>query len=562
MNRVGCYVYTSDGIYPNCRGSYYMNIYAIDTESYKGKPMCFQFDDGKEQKIIFVNEGDVTETFLNYLEKIKGSKSLTQNNIIFAHNLMYDMCMLFYKHISKMIEEEKNKGEFKFKINGWKIQGFLFGDSEYIHLKKGRIAFEMIDCFQFFKMSLNEASRKLLNMKKENPPKNIGKKIFTHQNKKFVKYALRDVYLTREIGKLINDIHNRYNVRQSISISQLAERIFRHKFLRKPIPACPHEIVGPALESYHGGKNGFYVPKGLYKDVYSYDIVSAYPYAMRELPDFSEGDYYEVNKYEQGYVGIYQVTGNVKFCLYPIIYDINFKPLFDDIQKVWITSYELEEAIYSDEINIKKIKGYIFVPKSKKEKTPLQEFVDHFWRLKNETDKLSPYYQFYKIILNSLYGKFIQMRKRPSNTKEYKCDEWCLGQMFHPFIATLITGKVRAMMHHLEHQHQSIHTSTDSIMTVKPIKEKYLSDDLGGLKFVHKGDCLLLRNKLYLHFDSEGNIKRYALHGFQGTPEKLWEMWLKGIWEYEFEKMNLPLESRVQNLKPFIIEKRKASLHL
>jgi hypothetical protein len=108
--------------------------------------------------------------------------------------------------------------------------------------------------------------------------------------------------------------------------------------------------------------------------------------------------------------------------------------------------------------------------------------------------------------------------------------------MFSPVIATLITGFVRAYLHRMEHQYKAIHSSTDSIKSMEKIDQASLPSGLGGLNVEVHGDCVILRNKLYLHYkgwnDAEDPVfigppnppKKYALHGFWGTSFNLLEL--------------------------------------
>jgi hypothetical protein len=184
------------------------------------------------------------------------------------------------------------------------------------------------------------------------------------------------------------------------------------------------------------------------------------------------------------------------------------------------------------------------VPDKIESRNPFAEFVDFFFKLKdtakNPTEKLLA-----KIILNSLYGKMIQtIESEDGNVKNirvlkedtsYKANYifdadsgvfienkgsniFQAGGMFNPFIATLITGFARAYLHRLEHKYKALHSSTDSVKTIIPCIE---DKRLGGIKIECVGKCILFRNKLYLHYNQAGELKKYALHGFIGRPEQL-----------------------------------------
>src|SRR5262249_20295230 len=73
-----------------------------------------------------------------------------------------------------------------------------------------------------------------------------------------------------------------------ISAPQMAGRVFLHKFVKKTWVQIPKSVMSLSLLSYHGGKNGFYRRSGWYF-LRSYDIRSAYPWAMTMLPPMTRG---------------------------------------------------------------------------------------------------------------------------------------------------------------------------------------------------------------------------------------------------------------------------------
>jgi hypothetical protein len=105
-------------------------------------------------------------------------------------------------------------------------------------------------------------------------------------------------------------------------------------------------------------------------------------------------------------------------------------------------------------------------------------------------------------MLNSISGKFIQTRKRNkmphydlSADKLSSTGDLIGGGMFHPFIASLITGHTRAKMHRLEHQYRAIHTATDGIFTEQDLSGADLGKaGLGSLVNEACGELLLMRN--------------------------------------------------------------------
>ena len=120
-------------------------------------------------------------------------------------------------------------------------------------------------------------------------------------------------------------------------------------------------------------------------------------------------------------------------------------------------------------------------------------------------------------------------------------------------IATLITGFTRVYLHRLEHKYQAIHSSTDSIKCNVNRLEKNLPKGLGTYKLECVGDCLILRNKLYLHYNDKGEIKKFALHGFSGKKEQLLELVTNKKNTYKVNRMLKVREAYKQQLKPLMM---------
>jgi hypothetical protein len=340
-------------------------------------------------------------------------------------------------------------------------------------------------------------------------------------------------------------MHQEFDVALSMSAPQFSMRVFTKYHMREDesIPLPSKAICRGALASYHGGKNGFYVKPGLYRNVSELDISSAYPHAMRSMPQFTRGTYKMVTAYDPGHQGVYCVTGNLRLCRYAIFQTHEGKPIFGgSVEKLWVTSYELAEALRTGEFVLESCTGWLWIPDPTHDHNPLAEFVDVFYAKKEASHKGDPNYLTYKLLLNSLYGKFIQNVEVEEHggringeiiieedgratevAKKFKA-----GGLFNPVIATLITGFVRAYLHRLEHEYTAIHSSTDSIKTLMEVPKESLPTGLGGLNVEVSGDCILLRNKLYLHYEGPmvpgGKPAKFALHGFWGKVDDLLAM--------------------------------------
>ena len=85
------------GIKKNHRGigSREINLIVGDTETVHGNSHTLQMYDGKEIYFEYVDNDTILDKFIDYIEK---HTSYYKNNIIYFHNLEFDMMILFYKY--------------------------------------------------------------------------------------------------------------------------------------------------------------------------------------------------------------------------------------------------------------------------------------------------------------------------------------------------------------------------------------------------------------------------------------------------------------------------------
>lgn len=409
-------------------------------------------------------------------------------------------------------------------------------------------------------------------------------KTFTQE---FQKYALNDARAELGLAQKIIEVHRKYDSPICVSLPQLAGRILRHHYFeakdRMIFPPNPCRIASEF--SYHAGKNGFYVRPGIYEDVYEYDINSAFPKAMLELPSLSVGKYKKTNVFEEGKMGIYMISGYALGAKYAAIFDHAFRPIVKGpFRRVWVTGFELECLQNNRDYEYKIRQGWTFDPSGPSTgaavQSPLRKYVEEFWRLKSEAPK-GPLRDLYKNLLNSLYGKFaacVEHRERVKTPFGYEAlteggnNYFVAGSLYHPFLASQITGYVRRELYRLEQRGHAFHSATDSI---KSKLDLAASEGLGGIKKEVFGRCYLFRTKLYLHFAKDNSLCghdvekgwirkgrtgefgkifdqgvadecpqhlcKWAMHGFKGDVFELYErrheLLSTGFIDYEYRHM-------------------------
>ncbi len=546
------------GVKPNHRHFKEIPLFGADTETVKGEPYTFQLYGQNVSTIQYVNRANVLNKFCDYIY------AHLPSGIIYFHNLEFDLPVLFFPFLSAFKDSTFVLYDKK--------QGFsadiLFGKVNYCKLGLREKQYELVDTFSFFKTSLAKLAQKFDLPGKVKKPRGLGSRKFTGKERKaFEVYAMRDAEVTYGVGKKIREFHAKYDVINTMSAPQLSARIFRHKFIPEgsSIPACDYEVDVAAVLSFHGGKNGLYADPGIYEGVRVYDINSAYPYAFTQLPNFLDSSFRYTRKYEGP--GIYCVSGVSQNKPYNVIRNHNFEAVIGPFDKLWLTSYELDCAIRHRHVAEFRIHEGYEVVSPRRSSNPLLDFALHFYEKKqNEKGTLR---EFYKIMLNSLYGKFIQnvasndtgesfLTSVKGGTKPTE-ENYVAGGLWNPMVATLVTGYVRAYLTDLEERYKSLHSSTDSIMTKRVIKE---SDKLGGLALKAYGTALLIRPKLYLLWDKKREVTAYATHGYHGSLKHLVSMLRSGRRKYAHPHMFKVRESFKQKRKPLVMETLFKSINI
>jgi DNA polymerase type B, organellar and viral len=552
-------------------------IYGGDTETVEGEPNSLQFysEDVACEDFYIVNQHNALKTFLKWC----ASRSLGNEHVVYIHNLKFDLVELLYGVHERLAEAG---GEYDFQVGGWHISG-VYGTPTFCRLSDRthkRVIF-LIDSFSFFKGSLSEAAKLYCpHLPKLRRPRDLGSVRKRAKDTQFVEYAMRDAEVSYHIGRSIEELHREFDLKQCVSIADLAARVFRHRFLTYTIPQPTDDIILASLDSYHGGKNNLTVAPGWYLNTTGLDISSAYPYAMRNLPAFEHAKLYKRYRPAKRTTsvppyGVYTVAGTVASCRWPVLFDHDFSPLSGKFEGVSIQGIELNEALRSGELKLSRIHGWYYDAEKDNGAPAFRAFVDDFYKRK-QTEKNPVRRHGYKTILNSVYGKFIQTRKRAlkcyvsiDSGKVSEAHELVAGGMFHPFIASCITAHTRAAIHKYEHKYRAIHTATDGIFTTRAVP-KLKDTGLGSLNVDSQGDLLMVRNKLYILYAKDGDVEsrafdgkrivKWALHGFQGSVFDLERLIATNRRKYVSNHVNQLKESINRGLQVNKFVKRDATL--
>lgn|GEM_PF-1623778 len=585
------------------------NLLVFDTETDNGDPYLLTFYDGFKITYFKVNEDSILQTFFTFLNE---HCSKNQNNIIFAHNLLFDLTAVLCKYERNIFQWRDPPRQDVYEEGRFLGSIKIFYEKQcfaQIRLKNGAYV-KLLDSTNFIRGSLYDLSRALqFKYKKRERPYFVkeGRAPKTREEwQKLYLYCNAEIKAEYELAKFILGMHKRYDVGFSVSQAQLGSKIFRKYFLKESIPQIPEYIRKFAELTIHGGRANVFVNTPiLIPNVKMYDYNSFYPYAMTLIPPISKGEWVKV-KYGRPireldeYEGFYKVRGYVENCKYPIIIK-SAKSLEyangEEIKNTWTVSYELREALRNNEIEIKNLEGYLWKP-DKNATNPFKDYVEHFFNEKNKCERNNPLYLANKLLLNALYGKTYQAIRLTDYTEEPelvwnedlgKCMKneilYRAGGLYLPHIGSWITSLCRAILHKDLHRYQAIDCATDSFKTLKTAPG---GNKLGDLKLECEGLLLLLRPKLYVIFSKEiqkevmeigdlrewlrrnniyelkegRDILRYALHGFWGNVHELLELYRDRKTEYKTMHMNKIKEAIKQRKKARVMENVKRELNV
>lgn len=533
-----------------------------------GHPFLYQFGlpGGTVDLVEVPRTGKPHETlyaFLDYLyehTRVRG-----REYVVFGYNLSYEFTQLF----RDLDDETKNTDRFYIGDKDRKTPSVHIGIEYYIDVlnskrytftiewAKSHTRVKFVDGMAFVQGGLDAAGALLgIGRKEEKPP------LFDRENAtslEMKRYASQDAIITQKLGEWVMSLHQDKDVRTTISAPHFASSVFKRAYLQDEIPLADGDLEQAGLEAYHGGKNGFYLAKPeIVKDCYHVDIRSAYPEAMRQLPDPELAEWTYRDSYVPNAHAIWRIVGTYKRCRYRGLMGLDFWPNSGRFRGT-VTGYELDEALMRKEIELISCEGWTM--DGPQDSGSLVRYVDDFYAMKryakSDTEKL-----YAKLQLNSLYGKFFQKVEigsvgsielgtgRLVVTDPEQDFDYRAGGLYHPPIAALITGFVRAKIHRLEHDFDSLMTSTDGIFSRKAPPDHMLGKALGQLSS-ERGTLQIWRERLYIFTpdvaehgdDCKDDCKdphpAYAMHGFQGklTDLRLVPMTAGNLYEYVATRM-------------------------
>lgn len=379
----------------------------------------------------------------------------------------------------------------------------------------------IIDIFNVFPRYSVHKLGELLNVPKLDRPEYLGKRKPTDFEMEYFKqYAMKDAEIAYLACRMIISEFGKVKATlPSLTMSLYRKQMPKMLFWRQP-ESLIHEKIHNA---YRGGRVESFKRGSLYENVYAYDVRSLYPSVMTNssFPDINDMPNIknDINFDKEGcaHVTISQDANIPPLSIRHEIKDVGSRLVFPNGRiKQWFTYPELRYIETHGYGKIIKVHEAIEWKKSFK---PFKGWVKFLFDTRAKyLEEKNEKAELYKLMMNSLYGKFaqnldvskfifedqqlIEVEKKPT-----------LSKNTHYIIASYITANGRLRLHRLMMQNKGddiLYCDTDGFLTTKNNFDT--NDILGGLtkRFDNKPIQLttLLRAKMYI---IDGTVKMRGL---------------------------------------------------
>ena len=471
--------------------------------------------------------------------------------ILYAHNLNFDLISFFYDRYTQLVKRLDSR--FEFELGSWLVTG-VYGGPNYVEFKdrSNKRSALLLDSSSWFMTSLANAALEVCpDIPKLETPADLTQDIKTDADlERILPYAMRDAEIACRLGETVDAWHRAADLPQTLTAAGMSADLFRRRYLDDAIYP-QQEGWKQGVLAYHGGKN-YYAGSGpaWFHDYAGVDIKSAYPYAMTQLPAFSNPEAYRPQQlFRPGCKhfppwGTYLVDGYAERDGPPALFDHAFKPLRGPFVNIWVNGIELNNALRHRRVRLTgSVLGYYYdQDKEPATTTAFQRFIADQYAQKENPATSPTMRKFHKLAMNGLYGKTIQTNANSVvDSTGVERIEWTAGGMFHPLIAGCITAITRGICLDVEIYAHAVHTSTDGLIVPSHLAGPYPFVPASGIgsieaEFDH-ASVAILRNKAYMAFgDAADNprkppsryfpgqaIVKFATHGMTGCNSDKFE---------------------------------------
>lgn len=532
-------------------------IIGLDTETNRAdnKPFLLTYSVSDEDKGFALVDKD------NWLDLLTNKKF--RSNINFFFNMQFDIEGMLKYAGERVLKELYYSGRSEYEDC---LLRYI--PKKVFSIREGKHVYKYYDLWQYFHSSLEEAASRYLGWHKTG---DYGAsmdydRFFQDQEyqDQVVVYAIQDAVLCRGLGEFLFSDFLKQGYSNFTSTASLSEEYFRRNGLM--VYQLDEPLARVFLQAYYGGR--FEVLKrGLYENVKEYDLNSAYPSIMAQMPILTEN--YKVKHYEgwdYPLYGCYHVVIDIpEDCYYGplperlktglVVYPVG---QYD----TWVTYPELN---FIDQLGLdyKIVESYEIYDENATNVLagPIRQLYDLKSKAKKEGNKALE--EQAKILLNSLYGKFIQSNplkdlKKVTDYAEIEDGQdlveiagtlyravskktFKLGRLFNPAYASYITATTRCRLIRSLEEKDILAFHTDSLLTFRTMDT---GSDLGEWSLKSQGEAEIIKTGYYR---IAGKVRSRGVRSFRiGEGFENRRIGLgQAIRRNELDRLNLILPVRV-----------------
>lgn len=420
------------------------------------------------------------------------------------------------------------------------------------------------DLWQFFKYegssSLDMVSKKYLNDNKT-PIEELGyDKSDLYLDDTIIEYCIKDCKLTAELAEMVieacNNIGILFNKPYSCATIS-ADYFFNMQGLRNPffflyqygdfVYAPNKDIYKYAYYSYKGGRSEV-VKRGHYDNVYEYDVNSMYPSNMCDLYDCFKCDWIKITGNELYNFDLDNIAYGFIKCnidmpkdyVLPLPYSKGFYIYgYGEFNNYYLTIHELYMMFdlgIIDKSDVTIIDGWLGLKQGNNEFV-FNDTIQYIYSERKKFEGLDFRNPLYKIILNSIYGRMIEVNinKRLDenidlqdiNSYDILDNEvvkkyYTSGKYFNPIYACYITAMSRIKLFNAIYPHKEtfIASFTDSVISTEKIKVP-VSKELGDWE-KNQGDLTIIGSGVYRFVGKKEKIRTRGIHIKQDLNDNIY----------------------------------------
>lgn len=432
---------------------------------------------------------------------------------------------------------------------------------KYLYFRRGNQWTMYWDVSQYFMvqgrhMTLARAAKWVKMQKMEFPVQEMGESFYG--NKELLEYCIHDARIVGKLGKLV--------VRQldsaGIVVTSLASpATIVESFIIDQCGIRVPSMVDIPDEALQYAENAVMPPwreffkRGYFRRMYDYDISSAYPAVIRDLPDLKYGTwvYRKRNVPERAKLGYVHCVVDVPKDVY--VYWVNYRNKFGDN---FTPTGRFPVTLTLNGVRSSKAKiidGWYWLSDVKR---PLfGRVVDSLYAMKQAAPRTSFRRHLLKVLLASIYGKFHQI-----------FEDGSIGRLYNPFYTAEVMTDTRLRVHELAKQRpwDLIGIHTDCVYCIEKLELPSVNEGLGSWELRGVTSMLVIGLN---HFEKGSGFLRYAL-GQEPDKVEYHTMYGRGLRPLSliealrsgrFEQTNvfLPFEEKVNVVKQ-VFKRRWLSL--